>query len=519
MSTIELRPPKKCFLQGRMPGLVLLMCLVITGIWICGDYGISWDEPTQRHIGEVNLQYIRSGDDQLLENFADRDHGAAFEVSLKWIEEVISPRQEGSIYFVRHLCSYLFFMASAWCMYLLGWRLFRQQWLALLGMVMLVTSPRIFAHAFFNSKDVPFLAAVVMALYALTAALEGGKAYQYILAGAACGFSMGIRTMGALLAGLACIVILTDLIGKAQSPQRVLRNLFLFGISAAVLLYVSWPALWRHPVANFTASYRNLAHFSRWRGTVLFAGITYPGTALPVGYIPGWFCISTPVAWLAAGLVGLALVVFYVFRRRAFGGNARAKMLLLCAALFIIPIVSVIALHSVLYDDWRHLYFIYAPFVVLAVFGLEQLRRLRYGKPLVALLAGLQVLGVTAFMIRAHPYQQVYFNALVPHTDEYLRHHYDYEYWGTSYRQALQYLLAHDRRDTIPLVAADDPLKYNLMTLTPAERGRLKLLEAPEPGAYFCTTFRYHPGDYPYAKVWGIRVGGSTVMQIYRVGE
>lgn len=504
------------FLQYRyLPGLLILLCALATGLAICKDYGVSWDEGTQRAIGDINLRYIRTGDEKGMEGFVDKDHGAAFEVPLKWIEEVISPREAGTVTFIRHLCSYLFFLLGVWCAYLLALRLFREQWIALLGMALLLLQPRIFAHAFFNSKDVPFLSAVLILLYAATVAFEGRKGYQYLLAGAACGYATGIRTMGILFAVLVLAVLFTSLFSKAER-RRTLSHLLLFMLGTMAMLYLGWPYLWRHPIDNLLSSYRNLAHFTRWGGSLLFNGKVYRGSALPPYYIPEWFCISTPLCWLLLALGGGTALLLQLKNPIQLLSTVKGKMLLLCIAGFIIPVAAVILLHSVLYDDWRHLYFIYAPFVVIALYGAEQIARRKRGKALVLAAASVQAALTLGFMVSAHPFQQVYFNTLVPHSPEYLRRHFDYEYWGTSYKQGLEYILAHDSRDSIPVVNTGTPVADNRSILKPEGRRRIHLVSEQE-GAYLMSTFRWHTEDFPFPQVYGIKVGGSTALQIYRV--
>ena len=44
-------------------------------------------------------------------------------------------------------------------------------------------------------------------------------------------------------------------------------------------------------------------------------------------------------------------------------------------------------------------------------------------------------------MIRNHPFQNVYFNNFLSHDEQYLRKNFEMDYWGTSYKQALEYVL------------------------------------------------------------------------------
>src|SRR4051812_31334136 len=103
---------------SRWPGVAMMVALLMLGLFIYKDYGVSWDEVAMREIGEVNLQFMRTGNDSLMQHFANKDHGASFEVPLRWIEDVTQVKDFGAIIAQRHLCSYLFYLLGIWCGYL-----------------------------------------------------------------------------------------------------------------------------------------------------------------------------------------------------------------------------------------------------------------------------------------------------------------------------------------------------------------------------------------------------------------
>ena len=180
-----------------LPGIVLLVVFVITSLCINKDYGMSYDEPTQRDMGYVSYNYITIGD-TALNSYIDRDHGVGFELPLVWIEKTLGYTDTRDIYLMRHQVSSLFFICSMFCGYLLALKLFKDKWLASLGYLMLVLHPRIFAHSFFNTKDVPFLAVFVIGLLFLWCAFNKKKVYRYVLFGIACGYAESILVMGVL---------------------------------------------------------------------------------------------------------------------------------------------------------------------------------------------------------------------------------------------------------------------------------------------------------------------------------
>jgi hypothetical protein len=505
----------------KWPGLLLVLVLFIIGLAIYKDYGVSWDELSMRQVGEVNVKFMRSGDDALMQGFSDKDHGASFEVPLMWIEEIMKPAHIGVVIQIRHLCTFLFYVLGIWCGYLLALRLFRKQWLALLAVLMLVLEPRLFAHAFFNSKDIPFLSSMLIALYGICVAFQERKYQYYVLAGAACGFAIGIRTPGIILAGPAALLMAGDIL-KEKGTQRKKAALRLVSFLSVLMLvlYACWPALWHHPFTNIYESLRSFTNYAKWDHELMFDGIMRKSVDLPWHYLPAWIAITTPVAWLAFGLTGMFLGIRAFIRRPGLVmSNVSARILLLCGITFAVPIVAAIAMHSVLYDDWRHFYFVYPSLVMLALNGADSLARSPVKKKIIMALCGAQAIVTIWFMVSAHPFQEVYFNRLVSHHDEYLRQHYDFDYWGASYKQGLEWVLAHDTRDTIAIEDSSFPLFDNWKAMKATTKKQIRWTDHMTPGSYFLTNFRGHPDDYSFPKVYGIKVCNSTVMQIYRIPE
>jgi len=127
------------------------------------------------------------------------------------------------------------------------------------------------------------------------------------------------------------------------------------------------------------------------------------------------------------------------------------------------------------------------------------------------------VLLIFFFMIKAHPFQQVYFNELVSHDKEALRKNYELDYWGCSYKQGLEKLIKENPTGTIKVFTPFPTLvSNNLILLNEAGRKRIQLTER-EHASYFITNFRNHPYDYPLSNTdYSIQVQNSTILCIYK---
>ncbi len=502
------------------PGLLLLALFVAIGLFNFKDYGVAWDEPLAREIGLVYYNYEFKGDQKLV-TYEEREHGSGFELPLIYLEKMLNiSDNKRAVFQMRHLATHLFFLFSAFCGYLLFYSLFRRQSVACLGFMLLVLFPRIYAHSFFNSKDVPFLSMFLISLAVCRVAFTTNKTRWYILLGTVTGLACSIRITGILLPAAYSLMCGADIVSAFINKKRPLLlvkqfSLFLAFFCASLILF--WPTLWSSPVHNFIECYGLMAHYGRWGGDVLFNGILYPGVKLPWLYAPEWFCITIPILWLLAGFTGI-IWTWVSFIKKPLEGlqNTDLRFYLLCTALFILPVAMIIILHSLVYDDWRHLYFIYAPFVVLVLFTINKLSVGKMRWPMAAICL-LQVSALSFFMIKNHPFQSVYMNEFVSRDKEYIRKHFEMEYWACGQKQAIDYILAHDHADKIK-VAVSTQLDNNIITLPEHDRERILRVESPRDADYFVTSFRTHPDDYEYQNIfYNVTVLNSSILRVYKL--
>ena len=504
-----------------VPGIVLFLIFLVAGLLIYQDYGIAWDEPIMRGEGLLSYNYLVHGQQELFTTPTD-NHGSGFELLLIFLEKGLHLSDSRDIYLMRHLVSHVVFLISAFCLYVLVFRLFKNRFIACLGFLMLVLSPRIYAHSFFNSKDVPFLSVLIIALMVCQMAFEKNRPLLFLAAGLAAGYATSIRVMGIMLFGIILLVLLMDIISalasNAKSKLPVLSLIF-FSVGFCAALYAGWPYLHKSPIHNLVESYVALAHFNNWGGAVLFRGEIIPGAQIPISYFPVWYLITNPVLWLVAGLAGMILTGIHFFKKPVnFLKNTTNRNFLLHLIFFSAPICTVIFLHSIIYDDWRHLYFVYPSFILLALYFVNWLMQRKY-KLVIQVICVLQVVLTGVFMIRNHPFQQVYFNELVSHKKEYLRRHFDFEYWGCAFKEGLEQLIATSKKDSIKIFWALPPLPNNIMMLQKQDRGRIYLMDERAQSDYIISNFRGNNiVEYPGLEVeYSISVLNSSIMCIYKL--
>jgi len=501
-----------------LPGIFLFALFLVVAIVTYQDFGMSWDEPIQRQMGVVSYNYIFEND-STLDTYIERDHGVGFELPLYFLERSLGINDPREIYLMRHLASHVFFLLGGLGMYALCYRLFRNRWMAALGFLMVVLHPRLYAHSFFNSKDTPLLVAFIFSYLAVAIAFQKQRWGWMALAGIAVGYATSIRILGIVPGAAIFGFLFIDIIAAAVRKESVKRqsvHLLSFLAGFCVMLYISWPVLWERPIATFVECFESLSHF-RWDYPVLFEGELITASKLPSHYLPAWMGITTPALWLLAGIAGILLIVVKALRSpiRFLTENPDRQYLfyLYCT---VVPIAMILILDSIVYDDWRHVYFIYPSFVMLALYAVNEIRK--KGLKTVALIALLAQLAVTSYdLVKLHPFPQVYFNRLVSHQPEYLRKHYELDYWGSSMMQALEYLVTHAPEHEIKIQHGSQPVLNNLEMLQVQDRPRFRFLDSAA-AVYRITNFRANPKDLNYPEiVYEIKRQNSTILRIYKM--
>ena len=461
-------------------GLLICGLFLLVGLALAGDYGISPDDGRQRQIAVGNLDYILGQADRIATRaYVDRYYGAAFELPLLLAERALGLTDNYHIHRLRLTLTHLFFIVGAFFCYRLACHLFGNRLIAILALLIFLLHPRLYAHSFFNSKDLPFLTMFVVTLYLLERAFRRDTPGAFILLGIAVGLLTNLRIMGAMLLPAVLALRGLDLFYAGNGPERksILRTAGVFVLAAGLTLYAVTPYAWANP-ADYLAT--NLALTINHPTVVwqLFQGEWFLSNELPPHYTAAWFGVTTPPLIMLLGFVGMAAGAAKIFRRPgAVFRNTRMRFAGLLLAAFLLPPLAAALLGSNQYDNWRHSYFLYAPFCLLAAGGLYGLAngfsRGRPGRVGVYGLAGLGVGLVLFQMIQLHPGQYDYFNFLVERTaPEYLRTQYEMNSWRLAYREGLDLLLESHPGETLVVRGGQD-LERQRQILPAAARQRL----------------------------------------------
>ena len=414
----------------------LAVCAVFSavGILALDDYPVTSDTVFYQRPLAIKVVGFALGDANALPLDHNKFYGAAFETLPLLVERIAGLDDTRSIYLTRHLMTHLFFLVGGFCCYLLAYRMTGSRLLGLFAMLLFLLHPRIYAHSYFNSKDLPFLSMFMIALFSVHWAFQKGTIGAFLLCGAAIGILVNLRIIGIMLLPAALAMRAVDLyyaVGWAER-RRVIISAAAFALAAAGIYYASMPYLWNDPLGRFIELTAALSrHEAQATAHQLFQGEYFNAGELPARYLPAWIGITTPPWALLLALTGAGAAAYRaITRASAILRNTELRFELLAASCVMLPIIAIIVARPVIYEDWRQMYFLWAPLCLLATLGLHQIGAVlrkalaprvgaRTGTFIHYGMAGLAAVAMASLIvpiIRLHPYQHLYFNFLVDRT-------------------------------------------------------------------------------------------------------
>jgi hypothetical protein len=516
--------------------IAFFLIYLIIGISVYKDYGVSWDEPTHRQIAMVTVKYLASifmpgyqpaefTSLPLLAEYSAKQYGVVFDLPMYFAEVLLGYKSAmPEIYYMRHLCTFLLFYISVIFFFLIVKNRFESWLLGLTGCLFLILSPRIFADSFYG-KDVVFLSLSILSIYFFIRYLTNEKLINSILFALATALMVGQRITGIFIPFLAVFMTVIDMV-KTEKPfhnfPRKLFPLFIYLISFFIFMVLFWPFLWDDPLGNFINALTVMNKFPVTYD-ILYFGTFIKSTQVPWHYIPVWIIITTPLIYTFFFFFGSFWIIKVIIEKGLYSNdNERQDFLFLL--LFITPLIAVILFNSALYDGWRHVYFIYVSFLLIAMTGFAKvliiMKNGRTGRELcaTAFIAAVIIFGIitTSYqMIKNHPFQNVYFNILAGRN---AGQNFELDYWGLSFRRGLEYIVKNDKRPVIKLTANIPQIcMNNAIFLEKHDISRLQLVSINE-ADYFLTNYRWHPESYPLnQEVFTIIVDNQKIMSVFKV--
>jgi hypothetical protein len=425
MQSAPARPRERLAACDRhdLAAAVLLIALLALALITSDSYAISNDEGLQQHYGELIVAYYTSGfADQTLFHYADLYlYGGLFDIVAVLVERML-PFFEP--YAIRHVLCALTGIAgigAAWATA----RLVAGPRAGLIAALALAVCGPWYGSMFNHTKDIPFAAAMMGATYFLLRTvreLPQARRRHVIAFGLLLGAALGIRALGLLLIGYACLAMLMRIAHPQSGPMRdrlsffarsaiALAPAFLIGY---VIMIAAWPWSALAPL-NPVRGLVDLGEFNYHIKTLLDGRIYEMGN-VPRWYVPAYLLIKLPLFTL----VGSAIAFLFV----ACPGSATSRMpdrraeTALLAFIAVFPVICEVVDRGPAFTGLRHFLFVVPTFAALAGLGFDRLlTKFEARSRALAIVAqaamGAVLLWNAAILVALHPYQYLYYNPLV----------------------------------------------------------------------------------------------------------
>lgn len=531
---------------------IFFVVFLAVGILCFRDFGIPWDELEEQGILNSNVkEYVRlfGEDSDLIKRYKDvpdlntyeeKDHGESMYYITATITNIFDLNDRGMI-LVRHLYTYLVFVGALFCLYL-SIKFLTKNWkLGLLGSLFVFLSPRFFAENFYNNKDMILFSLVLITFWFGIKFIETKKVSYGCLFAIASAFAANTRIIGFYLIAIIGIFYILSLIMTKSFHKKTFMSGLITLITFFVVFLAITPASWQSPIEYFKYTLVTSTNFNRWDGFLLYRGVVYNPKLKPIPwhYIPVMFAITTPLFIVFFTIIGHFTSIFTVIKSKGKDFFLKEDKYYILLLLFVwLPLVFAMVNRSNLYNGWRHFYFIYGPFVILAMSGIHYLYQHSNHmiKTVLNVVVAVQLIVFMCITISMHPNQYVYYNILAQNQEK----EYELDYWNVAATECVMKLLDQIDEDKVTISAVDwyayDCLAKVATFLPESYAKRLEVLSAEDPriADYYLSNTSYTnlikvcyetnigfgipPFDYEGRGefVTSVKANGVPLMEIYK---
>ena len=424
------------------------------------EYGASIDEPIEYRYAADTLDAYPSFFGTLYKpvyNSSYDGHGPAFVTTILILIKITQGVFPKVLTIdLWHFSYFIMFQIACLCLYWLSRRWFNN-WVSWGILVLFSTQPLLLGHAFINPSDIPFMALFIASIATgfamvdriasqashaeiemenntsinnfgwarwkefVSQVIKGFTNPGVLLAGVLLGLTTSVRILGPY-AGV--IVVLYTLNKSTRRTPGIFPAYF---ISAVLVCYLTWPFLWGDPIVRFARAFSVASEYP-WQGSVLFEGQVIAATELPARYLPKMMAIQFTEVAIIFFTTGAVLATWMAFKKKFIEPFA------LLLIWFLTPLSAIILSRSVVYDGFRHIFFLVPPLFICSGFAFDWIFDRLKAVPLRLLVLTLVTAPGIFSMVMLYPYEYIYYNSFVGGVQG-AYGKYELDYWATSYRE------------------------------------------------------------------------------------
>lgn len=510
--------------------IILFTIILVIGFSVYRDYGVSVDEPTER-LNDI-LSYVEmnkalfhrippvfqaQADTFDIANYKDRYYGVAVRFPLMLIEDFHFEKSgtgysNQEIYYMRHLYCWLLYVGALLSFYFLIRRITEKDLIACAGVLMLFLFGRFFASSFYDVKDMVFVSLVIYSIACAERVFATNRKKRWCLLFAFCSsLAVTARVVAAIIDILMVALLFVEDI-KHCSERRFsfkLLSPYLIILCAFPLFLIMSPVSWKNPIEYCIGVVNTFSSFDVFFTDALFGGrmIRIDATHKnPWDYTIRWMFLTLPLVCMALGGIGAVLFLKRVFKKQSAKDSTSVRNTLWMAGIFFIGTLAYqILRRPVMYNSWRHSFFLYPLLVIFSMYALNIVcKSNKVIKWTTISLVCLSLCYQAVQLVQLHPFEMVQMNLIGQTVIE----EYEGDYWGLSGKYAHEWILENDDREDIkiygiPINSSPGPLFIpSMLTLNDSDAARLRLAGIEYNPAYLETIERVYevPENYELVK-------------------
>ena len=464
--------------------IMLFSILFILGLYIFKDYGLTLDDEYYRQNGIFFLEYIKEfllnknfehTNINIYKNVNMSTSPVIYDLFLAFLSQALNFNSSKEIYELSHLLNFTIFFISLIYFYKLLLQIFKDRIYSILGVLLIVFSPRIFAESFYNTRDILFMSLFIINIFYSFQFLKDQKFKNIIYFSIISGLCIAIKIFAILPFVLIIFLTFMDKINGEILPRKYLKNIFLVTILTLLFIIMFSPYMWENPIRNLVFFFQQqLSLQNQVNVTNFFMGEYFSSQNSPWFFRPLWFLMTTPITVIVFFIVGLS-IYFITLSKNLLSLKSDQNIwktdlelfYTFIAFILILTLFITIQYNSSNVDGWRHIYFLYPIVVLFSINGLIFLndflkKQLKY---FIILLFLLNFSYIGTWMVINHPNQNVYFNYLSKNLS---KGKFDLDYWGLSNYHSLKFLLDTDK---------NYPINVSTISFSSLEASKLFLSE------------------------------------------
>ena len=506
--------------------LIIIIISLSVNILNLKNYGYAWDDGLMRLTGFVNLKHIvkifipeiekkyeRLKKVSNLNDWRDRYYGPSFETFAATIEVLTGSitnnknlDDKKKIYYLRCILLLIFLHSCYLIYYKMNLHLTKNYFLSNLSVLLLILFPRFFAEQHYNTKDLYLCGLVILSLYFGIKLINKIKIKNLIFFSFFSALCISTKLSTALLP----LMVMIFSVIKYGLNKKIIKLIIFTFLLFIFFFYLTFPFLWADPFTNFLEVFNKLSNHS-WNGKVLYFGEVFKGTKTPWHYIIMWFLITVPILYL---ILFLFFLIFIFTRKIFFEKNF--NIIYLNLLLFVLTIFFITIFQKNTYNGWRHSYFVLIYFLIFISCTISNIQWKKL-KIILLTLITIAILNNIIWILRNHPYENVYFNFFVKEPYQ----QFDLDWWGLSNNEQIKFILENDKRKTVTVMAVSgtslEATRKNM--LSNENMKKLIVVYNIKDANYLINNYINNKKDYSniYKKINEISVSGKPINTLYKI--